>query len=84
MTDSRLIEITNRIIEKSRDTRAAYLTKVQKSRRIGPSRHHLGCANLAHGFAACNTSDKAALAEGQAPNLGVVSAYNEMLSAHVP
>ena len=65
MTDSRLIEITNRIIEKSRDSRAAYLAKVQKSRRTGPSRHHLGCANLAHGFAACDTSDKQALAEGQ-------------------
>lgn len=84
MTDSRLIDITNRIIERSRDTRAAYLAKVQKMRRNGPSRHHLGCANLAHGFAACNTSDKEALAEGQAPNLGVISAYNEMLSAHVP
>jgi phosphogluconate dehydratase len=84
MTDSRLIDITNRIIERSRDSRAAYLAKVEGSRRTGPSRHHLGCANLAHGFAACSTSDKEALAEGQAPNLGVVSAYNEMLSAHVP
>ncbi|MFO1388625.1 phosphogluconate dehydratase [Cellvibrio sp.] len=84
MTDSRLIEITKRIIEKSRDSRAAYMAKIQKSRKSGPSRHHLGCANLAHGFAACNDADKTALAEGQAPNLGVVSAYNEMLSAHVP
>lgn len=84
MTDSRLNAITDRIIARSRDTRAAYLAKVNKFRSKGPARHHLGCANLAHGFAACNADDKEALAEGQAPNLGVVSAYNEMLSAHVP
>lgn len=82
--DSRLMAITERIIAKSRDTRAAYLSKVGKYRNQGPSRHHLGCANLAHGFAACNEEDKLALAEGQAANIGVVSAYNEMLSAHVP
>jgi len=82
--DPRLAAITERIVAKSRDTRAAYLAKVNKFRSNGPARHHLGCANLAHGFAACNSSDKEALAEGQAPNLGVVSAYNEMLSAHVP
>lgn len=82
--DPRLAAITERIVARSRDTRAAYLAKVNKFRRNGPVRHHLGCANLAHGFAACNSADKEALAEGQAPNLGVVSAYNEMLSAHVP
>jgi phosphogluconate dehydratase len=83
-TDPRLVEITERIISRSRDTRAAYLARINRFRRKGPVRHNLGCANLAHGFAACNKSDKDALAEGQAPNLGVVNAYNEMLSAHVP
>lgn len=83
-TDPRLVEITERIISRSRDTRAAYLARINRFRRKGPVRHNLGCANLAHGFAACNKSDKEALAEGQAPNLGVVNAYNEMLSAHVP
>lgn len=83
-TDPRLVEITERIIARSKDARAAYLARIDKFRSKGPARHHLGCANLAHGFAACNASDKEALAEGQAPNLGVVSAYNEMLSAHVP
>lgn len=82
--DSRLMAITERIIAKSRDTRSAYLHKISLHRNQGPSRHHLGCANLAHGFAACNAEDKLALAEGQAANIGVVSAYNEMLSAHVP
>lgn len=82
--DPRLVAITERIIERSRTSRAAYLERVNRFRNKGPARHHLGCANLAHGFAACNSADKEALAEGQAPNLGVVSAYNEMLSAHVP
>ena len=50
----------------------------------GPARKRLSCGNLAHGFAACGQDDKHALAEGDAPNLGVVSAYNEMLSAHAP
>lgn len=83
-TDPRLVAITERIIARSKDTRAAYLARVDKFRSNGPARHHLGCANLAHGFAACNASDKEALAEGQAPNLGIISSYNEMLSAHVP
>lgn len=83
-TDPRLVAITERIIARSKETRAAYLARVERFRRKGPARHHLGCANLAHGFAACNASDKEALAEGQAANLGVVSSYNEMLSAHVP
>ncbi|HWV16316.1 MAG TPA: phosphogluconate dehydratase [Cellvibrio sp.] len=84
MTDSRLVAITDRIIARSRETRAAYLAKVEKMRSKGPARKRLSCGNLAHGFAACGSSDKEALAEGDAPNLGVVSAYNEMLSAHVP
>jgi phosphogluconate dehydratase len=82
--DSGLLAITERIITKSRDTRAAYMDKINRYNNQGPSRHHLGCANLAHGFAACNADDKLALAESQSANLGVVSAYNEMLSAHVP
>lgn len=53
-------------------------------RSNGPARKHLACGNLAHGFAACGQEDKQALAEGDAPNLAVVSAFNEMLSAHVP
>lgn len=84
MTDSRLVEITERIITRSAASRAAYLEKVAKMRSDGPARKRLSCGNLAHGFAACGQSDKEALAEGDAPNLGVVSAYNEMLSAHVP
>lgn len=82
--DSRLAAITDRIVARSRETRAAYLEKINKMRSNGPARKRLSCGNLAHGFAACGSSDKIALAEGDAPNLGVVSAFNEMLSAHVP
>lgn len=84
MTDSRLVEITDRIIARSQASRGAYLEKVAQMRSNGPARKRLSCGNLAHGFAACGSDDKLALAEGEAPNLGVVSAYNEMLSAHVP
>lgn len=84
MTHSKLIEITERITERSRDSRAAYLAKIQKAADNGPSRKRLSCGNLAHGFAACGKSDKDALAEGDAANLAIVSAYNEMLSAHQP
>ena len=84
MTDSKIAAITDRIIEKSRATREAYLAKVERGRSNGPARKRLSCGNLAHGFAACGASDKEALAEGDAPNLGIVSAYNEMLSAHEP
>lgn len=84
MTDKRLAKITQRIIERSRDTRAAYLEKIERMQTQGPSRKRLSCGNFAHGFAGITGPDKAALAEGNAPNLGVVSAYNEMLSAHQP
>ncbi|MCP8898289.1 phosphogluconate dehydratase [Gilvimarinus xylanilyticus] len=84
MTDSKIAAITNRIIEKSRATREAYLDKVERGRSNGPARKRLSCGNLAHGFAACGSDDKQALAEGDAPNLGIVSSYNEMLSAHEP
>jgi phosphogluconate dehydratase len=84
MTDSKIAAITDRIIERSRGTREAYLAKVERGRANGPARKGLSCGNLAHGFAACGTSDKEALAEGDAPNLGVISSYNEMLSAHEP
>lgn len=84
MTHPKIVEITNRIIERSRDTRAAYLEKIANAKTDGPARQRLSCGNLAHGFAACDKDDKKALAEGQSANLAVTSAYNEMLSAHEP
>jgi len=84
MTDPRLSAITERIIERSRDTRADYLARMDKQRTQGPRRGTLSCSNLAHGFAACNDSDKQSLKLTEAANIGIVNAYNDMLSAHQP
>ena len=77
-------EVTERLRERSRDTRAAYLDRIQGAAIEGTHRARLSCGNLAHGFAACGTQDKAALREGHTPNIGIVTAYNDMLSAHQP
>ncbi len=79
----RIHEVTERIRERSRDTRAAYLEHVHGQAR-GPARTHLSCTNLAHGFAASGAADKEALKALRGPNLGIVTAYNDMLSAHQP
>ena len=79
-----LAAITERIRERSRTSRAAYLAHIDAARGNGPARGALGCGNLAHGFAACGTDDKAKLRSGISPNIGIVSAYNDMLSAHQP
>ena len=80
---ARVAAVTNRIRERSRQTRQAYLDSVDASHRNGPLRHRLSCGNLAHGFAASG-DDKPRLKGGVAPNLGIISAYNDMLSAHQP
>jgi len=76
--------VTERIIERSRAPRSAYLARIAAARDSGPHRRRLSCGNLAHGFAACNVGDKASLRAAQAPNLAIVTAYNDMLSAHQP
>ncbi|GAA4532860.1 phosphogluconate dehydratase [Chelativorans composti] len=76
--------ITDRIRERSRPTREAYLARVEEAISKGPHRAVLSCGNLAHGFAACAPGDKAALAGSTAPNLAIITAYNDMLSAHQP
>jgi phosphogluconate dehydratase len=80
----RVDEITARIRERSLASRSAYLQIVEASRTRGPNRSHLSCGNLAHVAAACGPHDKAALKGGTSPNLGIVTAYNDMLSAHQP
>ena len=77
-------EVTERLRERSRDTRAAYLRRIDAVDRSGPQRGHLSCGNLAHGFAACGSTDKEALRNGHRANLAIVTAYNDMLSAHQP
>ncbi|WP_395661087.1 phosphogluconate dehydratase [Aestuariivirga sp.] len=76
--------VTERIIARSKGARRRYLDKIDAAVANTPKRKALGCANIAHGFAACNTQDKNALRNGAAPNLAIVTAYNDMLSAHQP
>ena len=77
-------EVTERLRERSRETRAAYLKRIDAVDRNGPQREHLSCGNLAHGFAACGSTDKEALRNGRRGNLAIITAYNDMLSAHQP
>jgi phosphogluconate dehydratase len=77
-------DVTQRIIDKSRDTRRTYLATVAQARAAGAARGRVSCTNLAHAFAAEPPPDKLALRELRAPNIGIVSAYNDMLSAHQP
>src|SRR5215469_3258486 len=76
--------VTERIREKSRETRADYLARMKAARDLGPARGHLSCGNLAHGFAAAPVGDKLRLKGVDAVNIGIVNAYNDMLSAHQP
>ena len=76
--------ITNRIRERSRAGREAYLDRLDAAAARGVNRAVLSCGNLAHGFAVCSPSQKAALGGDRVPNLGIITSYNDMLSAHQP
>ena len=84
MMHQKVKEITDRIIARSADTRSAYLAMINKNFESSVKRNKLSCGNLAHGFAGCGSTDKKMLAEGVQPNLGIITAYNDMLSAHKP
>ena len=75
--------VTARIIQRSKLGRASYLDLIARQRDAGVNRPTLSCGNLAHGFAASG-DDKPAIRGGKAMNIGIVSAYNDMLSAHQP
>jgi len=75
--------VTDRIIERSRPGRSAYLDLMDRESERHGDREFLSCSNLAHGFAAA-LDDKATIASGRRPNIGIVTAYNDMLSAHQP
>ena len=75
--------VTERIVERSRPGRAAYLDLIERERAGGVDRPNLSCGNLAHGFAAAG-EDKAVIRDGRTMNIGIVTAYNDMLSAHQP
>ena len=76
--------VTDRIVERSRPTRERYLDRMEAQIGEGVHRSSLSCANLAHGFAACGIEAKARLTGEAVPNLGIITAYNDMLSAHQP
>ncbi len=76
--------VTDRIIARSAETRAAYLARINAARDDNPGRAKLSCANWAHAFAASEPGDRLKALDPNAPNLGIVSAYNDMLSAHQP
>lgn len=75
--------VTARIIDRSRDSRRRYLDLMEREGERFPNRNALSCSNLAHGFAAA-LEDKGAIKSGRGANLAIVTAYNDMLSAHQP
>ncbi len=75
--------VTKRIVERSKQKRTAYLNLIENAGRSGSSRPSMGCGNLAHGFAAAGV-DKSSIRNANAMNIGIVTAYNDMLSAHQP
>ena len=84
MINKKIQEITDRIIERSKSERDSYLESVAFNFKNSRSRNQMSCGNLAHAFAGCGTSDKKIISEGIEPNIGIISAYNDMLSAHKP
>ena len=85
MTARRDIEaITERIRQRSKAGRDAYLGRIAGASSRTANRAVLGCGNLAHGFAVCSPSEKIALGGDRVPNLGIITSYNDMLSAHQP
>jgi phosphogluconate dehydratase len=81
---SKIQQVTDKIIARSKKSRAIYLERLEKARQNGPQRKALHCGNLAHGFAACGAEDKARLRGLTFANIAIISAYNDMLSAHQP
>ena len=79
-----VLQVTERITERSRPRRTAYLDRIRRAAEAGPGRAKLSCANWAHAFAAQPPADKLRALDPAAPNIGIVSAYNDMLSAHQP
>ncbi len=80
----RIHEVTERIRQRSAASRSAYLAGIDAAHRDGPNRTRLSCGNLAHAFAASGATDKGRLRADITPNLGIINAYNDMLSAHQP
>src|SRR3990167_6673151 len=80
----RVLEVTERIVVRSRVMRERYLAMIYAAASEGPQRSKLQCANFAHGVAGCGSEDKQTLRLMNAANVAIISAYNDMLSAHQP
>ncbi|MCB8875268.1 phosphogluconate dehydratase [Acidisoma silvae] len=80
----RIAAVTERVRARSAASRAAYMGRTMKAAAAYPARSSLGCANLAHAYAPMAAGDKHRLASGAAPNIGIITSYNDMLSAHQP
>ena len=80
----RILELTDRIRERSKPLRSAYLGRIQRLMDRPPGAERMGCANVAHAFAALPGDQRLRVVADKAPNLAVVTAYNDMLSAHQP
>ncbi|WP_427968582.1 phosphogluconate dehydratase [Altererythrobacter sp.] len=78
-----IANVTERVIERSRASRQAYLDLMDREADRGPDRRQVSCSNLAHAFAGA-VEDQEALKAARGPNIGIVSSYNDMLSAHQP
>ena len=77
-------KVTEKIIQRSAKSRAVYLERIAKAKGHGVNRKKLGCSNLAHAMAPMDENEKTSLAGMQSPNIAIVTAYNDMLSAHEP
>ena len=80
----RIVEVTERLIARSRPTRERYLQLIRGAASDGPMRARLQCANFAHAVAGCGADDKQTLRLSNSANVAIVSAYNDLLSAHQP
>nr|WP_170539050.1 phosphogluconate dehydratase [Ruegeria arenilitoris] len=84
MVHNVITDVTQRIIERSADPRRTYLQRMEQARSEGPARAHLSCSGQAHAYAGAGAADQQTMATTSVGNLGIVTAYNDMLSAHQP
>jgi phosphogluconate dehydratase len=77
-----VLEVTERIVRRSRERRARYLRNMDKALAPGPSRHRLPASNLAHSMAVCRGEDRERMRDGRSPHIAIVTSYNDLVSAH--
>ncbi|MEA3491367.1 MAG: phosphogluconate dehydratase [Campylobacterota bacterium] len=76
--------VTQKIVERSKDSREIYLQRIEEAKAHGVNREKLGCSNLAHAMAPMNSHEKDSIATMEKPNIAIITSYNDMLSAHEP